>query len=92
MRADSNPSRMKVIDELANKMAERLITLCPNCRTPGWGQIKSFKGLKCSLCFSETELVKYEIFGCVKCNYLENQNRHDGLTEADPKYCNYCNP
>lgn len=92
MRAQYNPSRMEVISELADKMAQRLATLCPKCNMPGWGKINIIKGLKCSQCSSNTELVKYEIFGCVKCNYSENKSRTDGLINADPKYCPYCNP
>ncbi len=92
MRALYNPTRMEVIGELADKMAQRLATPCPNCNTPGWGKIRDEEGLECGWCFSETELIKTEIFGCVKCDYSESKTRADGLTRADPKYCPYCNP
>jgi hypothetical protein len=92
MRAQFNPSRMGVISELADKLAKRLSTPCPKCSTPGWGKVRVEQGLECTLCGSETELVKSEIFGCVKCDHEETTGRADGLINADPGDCNYCNP
>jgi len=92
MRAQFNPSRMRVIGELADKLAQRLGTPCPKCTTPGWGKVRVEKGLECTLCGSETELVKSEIFGCVKCDYEETTGRADGLINAEPGNCSYCNP
>lgn len=92
MRAHFNPSRMKVIQELAITLAEQLQAHCPKCDHPGWGKVRQEKGLRCSLCGSKTELIKSEIFGCVKCDYEEKKDRLDGMTEADPSNCQYCNP
>ena len=92
MRAQFNPSRMEVIGELTAKLADRLATHCPKCSTPGWGKVRVEKGLKCNWCGSETELVKSEIFGCVKCDYEETSGRADGLTHSEPGNCGYCNP
>lgn len=92
MRAQFNPSRMHVIGELATMLADRLKTNCPCCNNPGWGKIRYEKGLICQDCGSETELVKSEVFGCVKCAYEENRERADGKKEADPGSCQYCNP
>ena len=92
MRAQFNPSRMNVIGELATQLSDRLKTHCPSCQNPGWGQIRYEKGLICGCCGSETELVKSEIFACVKCDYQENRERADGKKEADPGSCQYCNP
>jgi hypothetical protein len=92
MRAQFNPSRMEVIGELAAKLADRLATHCRKCSTPGWGKVRVEKGLKCNWCGSETELVKSEIFGCVKCDYEETTGRADGLIHAEPGNCGYCNP
>lgn len=92
MRAQFNPSRMNAIGELATKLSNRLKTNCPCCNNPGWGQIRCKNGLICRCCGSETELVKSEIFGCVKCDYQEHRDRSDGKTEADPGNCQYCNP
>lgn len=92
MRAKYNPSRMKVIGELALKFSEQLKIHCPKCDTPGWGKVKQERGLKCSWCGLETELIKTEIFGCVKCSYEENREPSHGRKEADPGNCQYCNP
>jgi len=92
MRAHLNPSRMVVITELAEKLAERLANTCPKCNMPGWGKVRVQKGLECNCCKSETELVKTEIFGCTKCDYEETKQRADSLTSATPENCSYCNP
>ena len=92
MRALFNPSRMKVIGELAATLAERLGLQCPHCKTPGWGKVRQEKGLPCSWCNAETEVIKSEIFGCTKCHYEEKMKRSDGLKETDPSNCYSCNP
>lgn len=92
MRAHLNPTRMSVIGELAQKLASRLATNCPTCHLPGWGMTRVEKGLECDYCGAETELVKYEVFGCVKCDHEEFKPRLDGLTKANPRNCYYCNP
>jgi hypothetical protein len=92
MRAQFNPTRMQVIGELSRKFVDRLKTHCPSCNSPGWGQVGFEKGLLCGACGFETELVKSEIFGCVKCDYKEKRARADGLLEANPENCQYCNP
>lgn len=92
MRSHLNPSRMIVISQLAEKLAERLATPCPNCHTPGWGEVRVKKGLECSECGLETDLVKSEIFGCVKCDHEEMMLPFHGLNNAEPGNCSYCNP
>lgn len=92
MRAHMNPTRMEVIKELADSFSKRLDAPCPLCYNPGWGVIDTQKGLECEICRSETDMVKFEIFGCPKCLHKENRPRHDGLTFADPQYCRWCNP
>jgi hypothetical protein len=92
MRAHMNPSRMAVIGELADKFANRLATVCPECDAPGWGSVRIDKGLPCELCGSPTELMAHEVFGCVLCNYNEKTARSDGLKAAPPMRCGRCNP
>jgi len=92
MRANVNPSRMKVIGELAEKLAKRLATNCPSCSAPGWGCTNFEKGLPCEYCESPTELVAFEVHGCVLCEYIENKQRKDCATRAEQKYCGVCNP
>ena len=92
MRAHLNPSRMQVISELAEKFALRLASCCMKCKSPGWGKISQETGLPCQICKSSTEMIRYEIFGCVKCQNKERRDRSDGKFFADPGSCNYCNP
>ena len=92
MRANLNPTRMDMIKHLAEKLAKRLLCLCPMCNTPGWGKTNIEKGLPCDYCGLPTNLSKAEILGCAKCDYTEkNCNTLDHKT-ADPSYCNQCNP
>jgi len=92
MRASCNPTRMKVIGELATLLARRLGCLCPACHTPGWGKVRAEKGLPCRGCGHETELIKTKIYGCVNCTYTQASGRSDGLERADPGQCAVCNP
>jgi hypothetical protein len=92
MRAHMNPSRMVVIREVAVKLAERLAANCSRCLTPGWGVIRAEKGLECSWCGVETEIVKNEIYGCIKCDFEEVRERADGMKRAEPSHCQNCNP
>lgn len=92
MRAHQNPKRQQIIRQLAQKLAQRLLSLCPECKTPGYGIIDSEKGLPCLACYFATDLAKKEIWGCVKCKYRAYRARKDGLQFAPQKDCSFCNP
>lgn len=92
MRAHLNPLRRRVICELAFKLVRRILSACPSCQLPGWGLVGAEAGLRCADCGASTQLVKHEIFGCGKCMYREARPAAHGLTEADPQYCDFCNP
>lgn len=92
MRANMNPSRMIFIQELAQELAKRLLTLCIKCKNPGWGKVSAEPGLVCSQCGLETELIKTEIYSCTKCDHKEKKPPSHGLLKADPGNCLYCNP
>lgn len=92
MRAHLNPSRMKVIAELAEKLAQRLARRCPQCQAPGWGIVGQEKGLPCADCGFATEVLKFEVWGCTKCVHKEHCVPSHGLSSADPYNCLYCNP
>lgn len=92
MRAMMNPTRMAVIGELADKLTQRIASLCAQCERPGFG-FKSTQGaLACSLCASPTSFYEKEVWGCIGCEHQEYKTRRDGLLKADPTYCDYCNP
>ena len=92
MRAYQNPMRQKVIAQLAEKLAKRLLFCCPACQTPGFGIVDVEKGLPCLRCYFATDLAKKEIWGCTRCNFCSEQPRADGLEFVTPKDCSYCNP
>lgn len=92
MRAQFNPSRMAVIGELAEKLAKRLSTVCPSCKTPGWGIVEVENGLRCEYCDQPTEMILQEIYGCVLCEHRETKPRSDGLNAAPQMHCMHCNP
>lgn len=92
MRAHMNPTRMRAIEQLSGKLAERLATPCPRCESPGFGQVDARSGLPCSACGAPTELLAIEVFGCQGCDYTERRPRADGIESADPGQCPFCNP
>ncbi|MBX7143699.1 MAG: hypothetical protein K1X79_04545 [Oligoflexia bacterium] len=92
MRANFNPSRMKIIGDLAQRLATRLSRHCPGCSLPGWGVVDVENGLRCEYCGAPTETVAFEIFGCARCNHRQRLPRADGRLTADAMQCQFCNP
>ncbi|WP_026672414.1 DUF6671 family protein [Alkalihalobacterium bogoriense] len=92
MRAHMNPTRMKVINNLARKLASRLAQLCPSCSCPGWGKIDVIRGLPCELCGLKTKQISHIVYGCPRCEMKEVKMREDGVLRASSTYCDWCNP
>jgi hypothetical protein len=92
MRAMMNPTRMQVIGELAEKLITRVVSLCASCSRPGFGFKTTTGNLPCELCNLPTTLYAEEVWGCIGCDYKELKKRPDGLLQANPSYCNFCNP
>lgn len=92
MRAMMNPTRMAVIAELADKLAQRIATVCAICASPGFGLSTTIGHLPCAYCDSDTTFYAEEVWSCVNCHHKEFRSRKDGLLKADPTYCDYCNP
>lgn len=92
MRAMMNPTRMNIINKLAVKLVKRLQQTCNQCKTPGFGAQSVEGNLLCEDCGSETELYKFKVLNCLKCDHHEYTPRPDGLEKAEAKYCQYCNP
>jgi hypothetical protein len=92
MRANFNPTRMKVIAKCAEKLADRIMSPCPQCLEAGWGIVDVERGLPCEFCGAPTNSVKFEIWGCAKCTYSEKRFRLDGIAATEQMYCNSCNP
>ena len=92
MRAIYNPSRMIVIQNAAKKLVEKINSLCPNCRMPGFGITSSKKGLPCRLCHLPTRSVLNYISVCAHCNHSEENLYPNQIISEDPMYCDFCNP
>lgn len=92
MRAHMNPTRMRGIGNLAEKLATRLKCLCPKCSTPGWGIVDLKKGLPCQECGCATGDIKMEILGCAKCDHRQETAPAHGQNAATPGHCPSCNP
>jgi hypothetical protein len=92
MRAHQNPTRMAAVGRLAAALARRLSVPCPSCRAPGFGRVDVQAGLPCADCGTPSELVAHEVHGCAACTHREIRPRADGLDQAEPRFCNVCNP
>ncbi len=92
MRAHRNPTRMRSLEILAEKLAARLGNLCLHCGCPGFGRVRVEPGLRCEECGSPTKSVHLEIFGCSKCSHEQERARPDGKIREKAQYCDYCNP
>lgn len=92
MRAHVNPTRMTVLEKLANRLVKRLKVLCPSCHAPGFGAVDVRRGLPCESCGMPTRWVLSEIYACECCGLTEERGRRDGLEAAGPESCHRCNP
>jgi hypothetical protein len=92
MRAHFNPTRMKSLAALAERLGRRLATLCPACDAPGFGRTGSRLGLPCEDCCTPTQMIAAEVFSCQSCNQREERLRSDTLLKAPARYCPECNP
>lgn len=91
LRAQHNPTRRRVLRDLAERLAARLARPCPGCAGPGWGPVESVPGLPCAWCGTATTAVAVTVWGCPApgCG-LREQVAADG--RADPGRCPACNP
>lgn len=92
MRAMYNPTRMKVIEKATKKLATKINTLCPECKTPGFGITDTTQGLPCEICNFPTHSTLSYIYSCQKCSYIKEEKYPKGKLTEDPMYCDFCNP
>lgn len=92
MRANFNPTRMKVIEKVALKLLKAVESLCPNCQAPGFIVTKALSGLPCICCNFPTESTLSLLSTCKKCDFTNEVLFPHGKTKEDPEYCNFCNP
>ncbi|MBC7486156.1 MAG: hypothetical protein H7282_05340 [Cytophagaceae bacterium] len=91
MRAMHNPMRMQVIKKSAQKLIEKIISLCPQCATPGFCITNSIKGLICKLCGLPTRSTLAYEYHCQSCGWTKVKPYPYGEKE-EPLYCDHCNP
>ena len=92
MRAMYNPTRMQVIQSAAEKLVQKIKSLCPQCQMPGFGITEATTGLVCSLCGSPTNSVRSYLYVCTHCTYTKEELYPHGKETEDPGFCNRCNP
>lgn len=92
MRAHLNPTRMRVLQQLAARLSSRMSVVCPACNSPGFGFVDRHRGLPCRDCGEATTVPLAEVHGCARCNYVEERPDPTATASADPKWCPVCNP
>jgi len=92
MRAMLNPTRMGVIKLATKTLVDKIQSLCPNCKTPGFGITDLKKGLPCDWCGSPTQSTLSVIYTCTNCDYTKEALYPNAKKVEDPMYCDFCNP
>lgn len=92
MRANFNPTRMKLIEKVAMKLVESVLNECPNCNFPGFSITKANTGLPCEWCHSPTQSTLSYTYECKKCHYKKEDLYPHNKIKEDPMYCDFCNP
>lgn len=92
MRANFNPSRMKVIADTAKKLLGAVLSNCPKCAVPGFVVSDVLPGLPCSWCNCATRSTLSFVYTCKKCDFKKEVFYPHEKTKEDPAYCDFCNP
>lgn len=92
MRAMNNPTRMKAIITATKKLAKKILSVCPECSTPGFSITDVVAGLPCELCHTPTRSALNYLYTCQKCNYQKTKKFRNKKKYEDAMYCDYCNP
>lgn len=92
MRANYNPTRMRVIASAAQKLAEKIKSACPQCQAPGFGITDARRGLPCGWCGQPTRSVLGYVYTCQHCHFEKVDLYPHHKTTEDPMYCDQCNP
>lgn len=92
MRAHLNPTRMSAIGLVTKHLVLRIMRLCPDCGSPGFGQSDVERGIPCAACGMPTSQTKADVYTCRRCGFSELRHIRSESIRADPRYCVYCNP
>ena len=82
---------MKVI-ETAKKLAEKINSLCPICKMPGFGITNAKEGLPCEISSFPTRSTLSYVYTCKKCTYEKVELYPNAKQKENPMYCDICNP
>lgn len=92
MRANYNPTRIKVIEKAGKKLIEALNSFCPACSAAGFTITQGLPGLPCIDCGEPSRISKDVIWSCMKCKHAEQRPRPDGVITISASDCEFCNP
>lgn len=90
LRAFANPTRMENIRTATLNLAEKMRSLCPACRCPGFWITNTIPGLHCVACGNQTKEIKAKVYACKKCSHVEMVKSKELF--ADQGKCDFCNP
>ena len=90
MRANYNPTRLNVIEQVTRKLIQRLETKCPQCGWPAFGEVSWITGLPCENCNRPTRLGKFKLTTCQHCGFIKEDPATSPLASA--QFCDFCNP
>uniref|UniRef100_A0A486XUC1 DUF6671 domain-containing protein n=1 Tax=Rheinheimera sp. BAL341 TaxID=1708203 RepID=A0A486XUC1_9GAMM len=90
LRAHLSPQRQIHIVNAATDLQQRLLSLCPECATPGFWPDKAVAGLPCEACAAPTSLTLHKVSCCQRCQFTAVQAV--AASHAQPQYCSECNP
>lgn len=92
MRAMNNPTRMKHIEKVAQKLADKINSRCPECATPGFGIVDLTKGLPCESCHYPTNSILSHLYACTKCGLHKEAKYPNRIRFEEAQFCDLCNP
>lgn len=92
MRAMHNPTRMKMIEKVTQKLIAKIKSACPGCGAPGYGVSDAIAGLPCKICRTPTRSTLAQICECRYCGHRQEKMYPHKKQFEDPMYCNSCNP
>ena len=90
LRAFANPTRMEHIRLATIDLANKVNSLCPKCKTPGYWIKDIQRGLPCNACGMPTNQEIAKIWGCLKCEHKDTEGMKV-LQFANPSLCEHCN-
>lgn len=92
LRAMANPTRMRVIEETAQRFTEELQRECPHCGACWFRITGSRSGLPCGYCGTPTASMRSYVRTCWNCSSEQHEPRPDGKETEEQRYCSICNP